>query len=224
MFLPTGTLSALESFNYKLERSGYKFQVEAKDESSPKPSTASVTVLITNEDGPPVFTKENYEVTTDENVASGTILLAGGDSGGKGAFRFSVEEDKSASDFECTLDDIKTTDILDHFQVFRDGWECQLKVIKNFIQLPTREFKFQVRVTNILQRNLFATAGVTVKVTDTNDHLPKFTQSSYWVSVASDTPSGTSLLQVTATDRDNPGKTDFAFELLPKDRFVTVLC
>ena len=177
-----------------------------------------MTVLVTNEDGPPIFTKKNYDVTTVENVASGTILLASGDSGGKGAFRFSVEEDKSSSDFECTLDDIKTTDVLDHFRVSRVGWECQLKVIKNFIQLSTREFKFQVRVANILQRNLFGTAGVTVKVTDTDDHLPEFTQSSYWVSVASDTPSGTSLLQVTATDKDNPGKTDFVYDLLPKER------
>lgn len=183
-----------------------------------------MTVLISNEDGPPIFTKKNYDVTTVENVASGTTLLASDDIGGKGAFRFSVEEDKSSSDFECTLDDIKTTDVIDHFRVSRVGWECQLTVIKNFIQLSTREFKFQVRVANTLQRNLFGTAGVTVKVTETDDHLPEFTQSSYWVSVASDTPSGTSLLRVTATDKDNPRKSDFVYNLQPKERFVTILC
>lgn len=177
-----------------------------------------MTVLITNKDGPPIFTKKNYDVTTVENVASGTVLLASGDSGGNGAFRFSVEEDKSSSDFECTLDDIRTTVILDHFRVSRVGWECQLTVIKNFILLSTREFKFQVRVTNILQRNLFGVAGVTVKVTDNDDYLPEFTQSSYWVSVASDTPSGTSLLQITATDKDIPGKNDFVYDLQPKER------
>lgn len=183
-----------------------------------------MTVLITNEDGPPIFTKKTYDVTTVENVASGTTLLASDDIGGKGAFRFSVEEDKSSSDFECTLDDIKTTDVIDHFRVSRVGWECQLTVIKNFIQLSIREFKFQVRVANTLQRNLFGTAGVTVKVTDTDDHLPEFTQSSYWVSVASDTPSGTSLLKVTATDKDSPRKSDFVYDLQPKERFVTILC
>ena len=220
--MSTGTLSTQKSFNFKFERSGYRFQVEAKDESSPKASTASVTVLITNEDGPPIFTKKNYDVTTVENVASGTILLASGDIDGKGAFRFSVEEDKSSSDFECTLDDIKTTDVLDHFRVSRVGWECQLKAIKNFRQLSTREFKFQVRVASISQRNLYGTAGVTVKVTDTDDHLPEFTQSSYWASVASNTDSGTILLQVTATDKDNPRKIDFVYELQPKERCVTI--
>lgn len=212
----------MKSFDYKLERSGYQFQAVARSESSPQTSTASVTVLITNEDGPPVFTKKNYEVTTQENVASGTRLLVSDENGDQSGFRFSVEEDRSASDFECTLDDIKTVDIINHFQVFRVGSECQLQVIKNFIQLPSRQFNFQVRVANVIQRNLFGTAGVTVKVTDTNDFPPEFTQSSYWVSVASDTHSGTSLLQVTATDRDTPGKTDFVYELLsegiPEDR------
>ncbi|XP_078377713.1 protocadherin-like protein [Oculina patagonica] len=218
----TGRLTALKSFDYKLERSGYQFQAVAQSESSPQTSTASITVLITNENGPPVFTKNNYEVTTQENVASGTRLLVSDENGDKSGFRFSVEEDSSASDFECTLDDIKNVDVLDHFQVLRVGSECQLQVIKNFIQLPSQQFEFQVRVTNVIQRNLFGNAGVAVKVTDTNDFAPEFTQSSYWVSVASDTHSGTSLAQVTATDRDTPGKADFVYELLsegnPEDR------
>ena len=187
--------------------------MQAKGGSSPQTSTASVTVRITNEVGPPVFKQENYEVTTQENVASGTRLLVS-DNGGQSGFRFSIEEGKSAGDFQCTLDDIKSTDVLDHFQVFRVDSECQLAVIKNFIQLPSREFQFQVRVSDIIKRNLFGTAGVTVKVTDTNDFPPEFTQSSYWVSVTSDTRSETSLLKVTATDRDTPGRTDFVFELL----------
>ena len=67
---------------------------------------------------------------------------------------------------------------------------------------------------------------MTVKVTDTNDYAPEFTQSSYWVSIASDTSLGTSLVQVTVFDRDTPGKTEFVLELLSEgadDRCVTVL-
>ena len=198
--------------------------VEAKSQSSPKTSSTKVTVLIKNTDGPPVFItkKADYKVTTPENVASGTALYVDGTSSG---FRFSTDG-KAISDFECTLDSITTVAILDHFRVDRVDSECQLKVIKNFVQISSREFKFQVRVTNIRQRNLFGTKGVTVQVTDTNDYPPEFTQSSYWVSVPSDTPSGTSLMQVTAIDRDAPGKTDFVLQLLsdgaPEDlsRFV----
>ena len=228
MLLPTGRLTASKSFDYRLERSGYRFQVEAKSKSS-QSSTASVTVRITNEDGPPVFLKKSYEVTTQENVDLGTRLLVSNNDG-KSGFGFSlVEEGRSESDFECTLDDIKTADVIDHFKVFRVGSECQLEAIKNFIQSPSRQFKFKVRVIHVRQANLFGTADVTVKVTDTNDFPPEFTQSSYWVSVASDTDSGTSLLQVTATDRDTPGKTDFVYEFLSegapgdRSRLVAVL-
>ena len=205
----------LDSFNYRFEK-GYVIQVEAKSESSPKTSFASVTASITNEDGPPVFTKSKYEVTIPENVDFGTKLLVDGD-----GFRFSTD-DKPTSDFECTLDDVTTVEILNHFQVDRVGSECQVKVIRNFVEITSREFTFQVRVTYIKQRNLFGKAGVTVEVTDTNDYAPEFTQSSYWVSVGSDTDPGTSLVQVTVVDRDTPGKTEFVLQLLPEgdSRFV----
>ena len=216
---PAGTLSVLDSFDYRTEK-GYVLTVVAKGESSSKTSSTTVTLSITNDDGPPVFVKKSYEVVTQENVNVGTALLVAGD-----GFRFSTDG-RPATDFVCSLDDITSREILDHFQVDRIGYECHVKVIKNFVQVSNREFTFQVRVTDINQRNLFDKAGVTVKVTDTNDYAPEFTQSSYWVSIASDTSLGTSLVQVTVFDRDTPGKTEFVLELLSEgadDRCVTVL-
>ena len=212
-----------DSFNYKIER-GYVVQVEAKSESSPKVALASVEVKIQNEDGPPLFLKNSYEIATQENVAAGTRLVDGDTDG----FRFSTD-DKPMSDFDCTLQDITRVEIIDHFRVERVDSKCQLQVIKNFVQLPDKEFKFQVRVTNIKQRNLFGSAAVTVKITDTNDYPPEFAQSSYWVSVPTTTPTGSSLLQVSATDRDNQGSAGIVLELLSEgaqedlSRFVVVI-
>ena len=210
------------SFNYMLEK-GYNIRVQAKSESSLKAALTTVKVTIENEDGPPIFRQNSYGITTQENVAAGTKLLVDNTDG----FRF-LTDGKTVADFDCTLEDITEVEILDHFRVERMNSECQLHVIKNFVQLPDREFKFQVRVTNIKQRNLFGSATVTVKITDTNDHPPEFSQSSYWVTVPTTTPTGTSLLQVVASDRDTQGSAGIVLELLsggaPEDlnRFVIV--
>ena len=203
------------SFNYKFDR-GYVVQVEAKSDSSPQLAHVPVKVTIENTDEPPVFLKDTYEVTTQENVAKGTKLLLDD----KAGFRFSAD-DKLVSDFDCTLKDITAVEILDHFQVERMNSECQLIVIKNFVQLPDREFNFKVRITNVKQRNFFGSASVTVKIADTDDYSPEFAQSSYWVSVPSTTPTGTSLLQVLATDRDTQSGRDIVLRLeKDQSRFV----
>ncbi|XP_068670922.1 protocadherin-like protein [Montipora foliosa] len=204
----TGRFSIMDSFNYMSER-GFVVQVEARSESSSQVALASVSVNIKNDDGPPAFLTKSYDITTLENVAVGTKLLVD-DNGG---FRFSTDG-KPSTDFDCTLEDITKVQIIDHFKVERANSECQLQVIKTFVETPTREYKFDVRVTNVKQRNLFATAAVTVKITDTNDFPPEFVQSSYWVTVPTTTPSGTSLLQVIALDRDNEGNPDIVLDLL----------
>ena len=104
--------------------------------------------------------------------------------------------------------------IISHFKVQRTNSECQLEVIKNFVQILDREFKFDVRVTNVKQRNLFGSARVVVKISETSDFPPKFDQSSYWVSVPTSTSTGTSLVQVSAFDPDARGKSDIVFDLL----------
>ena len=211
----TGRLSVKDSFDYMLERAGFVVQVEAKSDSSSQKALAKVKLTIENADEPPSFQKSSYEITTQESVAAGTKLLDGNTDG----FRFSTDE-KPVSDFDCTLEQITTEEILDHFRVERVNSECQLEVIKNFIRLFHREFKFEVRVTNTKQRNSFGSAAVTVKVTDTNDFSPEFVQSSYWVTVPTTTPTGSSLLEVVVTDRDTKGNAGIVLELegAPEDR------
>ena len=205
------------SFNYKFDR-GYIVEVEAMSESSSQVAKNAVPVKVTveNKDEPPIFQKDSYEVTTPENVAKETKILVKNTEG----FRFSTD-DKPLADFDCTLEDITAVEILDHFQVERMNSECQLIAIKNFTQVPDREFRFKVRVTNVKQRNFFGSASVTVKITDTNDYPPEFEQSDYWASVPSSTPKGTSLLQIVATDRDTQDSGGIVLQLEEdQSRFV----
>ena len=207
------------SFNYKFDR-GYIVEVEAMSESSSQVAKNAVPVKVTveNKDEPPIFQKVSYEVTAPENVAKETKILVKNSEG----FRFSTDG-KSLADFDCTLEDITAVKILDHFQVERMNSECQLIAIKNYTQVPDREFRFKVRVTNVKQRNFFGSASVTVKITDTNDYPPEFKQSDYWVSVPSSTPKGASLLRIVATDRDTQGSEGIVLELEDDNsRFVFV--
>ena len=207
-----------DTFYYKFDQGGYVVEVGAQSEGSSQIDYVPVTVKIENEDEPPIFQKDSYEVTTPENVAKGTKILVKNTEG----FRFSTD-DKPLADFDCTLEDITAVEILDHFQVERMNSECQLIAIKNFTQVPDREFKFKVRVTNVKQRNFFGSASVTVKITDTNDYPPEFKQADYWVSVPSSTPKGTSLLRIVATDRDTQGSEGIVLELEDDNsRFVFV--
>ena len=214
-----------DSFNYKLER-GYVVQVEAKSESSSRSALATVRVQIENGNESPKFTENSYHLSIRRNIKAGSKLLTEDNKG----FAF-FTDDKPADEFECTLEEITVAEILDHFKVERVSSECQLIALQNFNQLRTRwEFSFEVRVTDTNKRNFFGKADVTVRVDETNDFAPEFGQSSYWVSVPSNTQSGTRIVQVSATDQDNPERSDFAFELLLEEgpqedlsRFASVL-
>lgn len=48
-----------------------------------------------------------------------------------------------------------------------------------------------------------------IRVIDTNNHRPEFSQTKYEVSVPEDTPAGTEVLQISAVDGDEKNKLTF---------------
>ena len=60
-----------DTFYYKFDQGGYVVEVGAQSEGSSQIDYVPVTVKIENEDEPPIFQKDSYEVTTPENVAKG---------------------------------------------------------------------------------------------------------------------------------------------------------
>ena len=64
------------------------------------------------------------------------------------------------------------------------------------------------------------TVTVNIMIGDINDHIPMFNQSSYNVSIGEGVPVGTSVLQVSASDRDSDIHSQLEFELFGTNDFV----
>ena len=74
---------------------------------------------------------------------------------------------------------------------------------------------FYVEVYNNTDRTVFDKASVEVKVKDVNDNSPIFDQSQYTRVVEDSLPFGSSVLTVTASDRDSSTNADIVYTLLP---------
>jgi protocadherin-16/23 len=70
----------------------------------------------------------------------------------------------------------------------------------------------------ISQGGLSAQAFVRVEVDDVNDNYPVFTPSTYVTSISGQTPPGTEIINVLASDRDSGIYGTVAYELIPGDQ------
>ncbi|EDO48968.1 predicted protein [Nematostella vectensis] len=174
----SGKFSVLRSFDYELEN-GYIVQVQAETPNA-KTSSANVKLIISNIDDLPSFAKPEYTLTVPEGTTPGTTILDG-----SSGFQF-VDDDTNPEQFGCSLMEVTSMFVLEHFRVERSDSECRLTVIKSlFEHHSVTQFTFLVQVTNKAFPNIQATA-----------------KASYWATVSSDTPTRTPIVTVTASDLD----------------------
>ncbi|XP_053894401.1 cadherin-related family member 2 [Malaclemys terrapin pileata] len=64
--------------------------------------------------------------------------------------------------------------------------------------------------------NCCSIATVTIQLLDINDHSPEFKQSTYWLQVPENSPAGTVISTITATDPDSGGFGRITYRLLPE--------
>ena len=120
----------------------------------------------------------------------------------------------AASSFTCDFGFDVTPTILETFSVKTQSSSCLVETLKTMKWTKKHpSYKFTVRVINKANAMMWTLAGVTVKITDDNDHSPEFLQTSYAASIPSATDVGSSILTVSATDEDggNNGKVKYAF-------------
>lgn len=210
-----GRFTATGSFDYELV-SGGQYPVQVQASSGPNQvASADVTVKVTDAKDPPQFSAAEFSVVINEQTSSGsTISLRKPD--GSGGLVIS-DEDTSKSQFDCTIENIQTIDIVDHFRVTNDNGECKLITQRSFNHFDTPKFTFEVRATDKNYRNMYASAKVEVIIQDTNNHAPQFSQKSYWASVSSNFPVRNSILKVIATDKDAGSFGEITYELLDSE-------
>ncbi|XP_006824116.1 cadherin-related family member 1-like [Saccoglossus kowalevskii] len=76
-----------------------------------------------------------------------------------------------------------------------------------------QQFNFQVLAYDLSVENLSSTVDVTIHVMDMNDNPPNFTQDEYRGAVYENSPAGTSILQISATDMDSGVNAEIVYSI-----------
>ena len=165
--------------------------ITASDTGMPSLSvntTLTVSVVDVN-DNPPVFDPASLTLGVREDLPMGTVVdpvvVNDADSeGNNSAVTFTIAMDFSQGRFllDPNTGIVTTTTPLNREQ--RDEYDILVRAVDHGVP------------------PLYSEANVTIRVLDANDHRPQFVQRLFEGSVPENSPSGTPILPVEATDRD----------------------
>lgn len=148
-------------------------------------------------------------MSVQENSPSGTTVLTTN----KGGFAFQ-DEDSNQDQYVCSLEEVTSSYVLDHFRVDRVKSECYLVAKKIVGYTKENQFQFNVTATNKDFPSMKTSCSVVLRVVDVNNYAPVFTQDNYWVTVSSVTPVDTSILTVSAVDLDLDVNGQVSYQIL----------
>ncbi|KAK2848765.1 hypothetical protein Q5P01_008599 [Channa striata] len=174
----------------------YVLTVMATDEGEPSHNAeAQLSIQVRNRTNP-VFQTLLYPLKVPENVPPFTTILHVQARNPEGyRLIYNLEEENASKNFHI---DFKTgvltvTNPLDY--------ESQTMHV------------LTVRATDSVT-GAFSEASIEVEVEDVNDNAPIFSKLTYSVSIAEELPIGTSVLQVSATDKDSGRNKDLTFKMV----------
>ncbi|XP_067103311.1 protocadherin Fat 2 [Osmerus mordax] len=174
----------------------YVLTVLASDEGSPSwTTTAELSIQVRNRSNP-VFQTLLYPLKVPENIPPFTTILHVQARNPEGyRLIYNLEEENATKHFHI---DFKTgvltvTDLLDY--------ESQTM------------HTLTVRATDSVT-GAYSEASIEIEVEDVNDNSPTFSKPMYKVDILEGLPVGTSVLQLTATDRDSGRNKDLTYQIL----------
>ncbi|XP_022238088.1 neural-cadherin-like [Limulus polyphemus] len=186
----------------QLDKDKYELNVTAQDDGScckdgsltPHTSTALVVVFITDvNDNKPEFEECNtYSPTVEEGAPSGTTVIrvkaTDRDKGHNGLVHYSIVQQPNQKGTKFLVDEVsgavKTNKVFD-----REGEDGR------FVSVT-------VKATDRGNPPLEGACSFKVEITDINDNPPLFDRQEYKEHVKQDTPVGTNILRVSASDED----------------------
>ncbi|XP_072305440.1 cadherin EGF LAG seven-pass G-type receptor 3 isoform X2 [Eucyclogobius newberryi] len=186
----TGEIQVVAPLDYESERE-YTLRVRAQDNGRPPLSnnTGIVSVQITDvNDNPPIFVSTPFQASVLESSPIGSSILhiqaIDTDSG-----------DNARLEYRLTGTSTDTPFVING----ATGW---VTVKKNLDRESVEHYFFGVEARDYGMPPLSATASVTITVMDVNDNRPEFLQKEYYSRLNEDAVVGTSVVTVTAVDRD----------------------
>uniref|UniRef100_A0A3Q3JKS0 Cadherin, EGF LAG seven-pass G-type receptor 3 n=1 Tax=Monopterus albus TaxID=43700 RepID=A0A3Q3JKS0_MONAL len=186
----TGEIQVVASLDFESERE-YTLRVRAQDNGRPPLSnnTGIVSVQVTDvNDNPPIFVSTPFQASVLESAPVGSSILhiqaIDTDSG-----------DNARLEYRLTGTSSDTPFIINS----ATGWVTVSSILD---RESVEHYFFGVEARDYGMPPLSATASVTITVMDVNDNRPEFLQKEYYARLNEDAAVGTSVVTVTAVDRD----------------------
>ncbi|XP_042858064.1 cadherin-89D-like [Penaeus japonicus] len=217
-----GTITLSKHLDYDAGPEIFLLGVVAKDAGSPSlSSTTTVTVVVVDADDlPPVFSHERYFAKVSEHpghdtgatireevsVGPGPLRALDGDVGQNASLRYTLVRSPASEYF--TL----------------DPSTAQLFLTKHLDReaLTDSTLVLHVRAEQEDNPRRVGSSVIEVFVEDVNDNLPEFSHSVYAISIVENLPSGFSVVQVSATDRDEGVNGAFNYHVVGGQGALTV--
>ncbi|XP_049436056.1 cadherin EGF LAG seven-pass G-type receptor 3 isoform X1 [Epinephelus fuscoguttatus] len=186
----TGEIHVVAPLDFESERE-YTLRVRAQDNGRPPLSnnTGIVSVQVTDvNDNPPIFVSTPFQASVLESAPVGSSILhiqaIDTDSG-----------DNARLEYRLTGTSSDTPFIINS----ATGWVTVSSILD---RESVEHYFFGVEARDYGMPPLSATASVTITVMDVNDNRPEFLQKEYYARLNEDAVVGTSVVTVTAVDRD----------------------
>ncbi|MED6264863.1 long-chain fatty acid transporter fat1, partial [Characodon lateralis] len=185
----TGDVFVIEALDYEVSHE-YYITVEATDGGSPPLSDiASVNINLTDvNDNKPVFSQEIYTTVISEDAELGktvlTVMAEDSDGPSYNHIHYSIVDGNQGSSF--TMDPLRG----------------ELKVARQLDRERTSGYMLKVVATDNGVPPLSSSAIINIDISDVNDNPPLFSQANYSLIIQENRPKGTSILQLTVSDRD----------------------
>ncbi|KAI9516941.1 Cadherin EGF LAG seven-pass G-type receptor 1 [Dissostichus eleginoides] len=187
---PTGVIDIINPLDYEMIRE-YNLRIKAQDGGRPPliNGTGMVVVQVVDvNDNVPMFVSTPFQATVLENVAIGYSVIhiqaIDGDAGENARLEYRLTD--TTPGFPFTINN-------------STGW---ITVSEELDRETTDFYTFGVEARDHGIPVMSSSASVSITVLDVNDNIPTFTEKVYSLKINEDAVVGTSVLTVTAVDRD----------------------
>ncbi|ROL53145.1 Protocadherin-16 [Anabarilius grahami] len=208
-----GSVSTNKPLNYVANGNMLRLLVEARDSGDPNLfSVTSVDIEVVDfNDNAPFFTQNSYQVNVPEDASVGSTLLT------------LLAEDSDYSNKNTRLEyaiiggnderrfclEVVSIPAVPHSQTVG-----QVVICDTLDRETTDTYSLIVTVTDKGSPPLNSSAVVSVKVLDINDNAPVFSNPEYHAQVTENSPIGTALIHISASDPDQGANGTLAYNII----------
>ncbi|XP_036005287.1 cadherin EGF LAG seven-pass G-type receptor 1 isoform X4 [Fundulus heteroclitus] len=200
----TGSVMTVQTLDRELKDT-HVLKISATDNGSPQRSaTCYLTVTVSDKnDHRPVFEKDNYQASINENVEIGYDVIT-----------IRATDNDAPSNANMIYKIVNEEDINSVFEIDSRNGLVRIR------ERPDRETRAKYKLIVVANDQgkdphpLTATATVHIEVKDENDNSPQFSEKKYVVQVPENVAVDTKVIQVEATDKDEGNNAKVQYSII----------